>query len=231
LYNNPIMRAARFAASPQLYAAQALGSRFVEGWRNKAAEGGEITPTQSQMGQLMPSQETHTMPDGTEMAGATHEQAMLPDEEMEEDYVDFVVNQALTPEEQEFLNNELESNDTLSMIFDKVVEVASEFSGEGPVDGPGTGISDSIPARLSDGEFVFTADAVKVIGVEKLEDLMEAAEAQIDERITAYDGGYLNHKEDKNQPLSTLESQQTQSKVEEEMIESNPRLRYPVING
>ena len=80
------------------------------------------------------------------------------------------------------------------MIFDKVIEVASEFSGEGPVDGPGTEISDSIPARLSDGEFVFTADAVKVIGVEKLEELMEAAEAQYDERLTAYDGGEINAK-------------------------------------
>ena len=86
------------------------------------------------------------------------------------DYVDFVVEQALNPtEEQEYLNAELESNDTLSMIFDKVVEVASEFSGEGPVDGPGTGDrSDSIPARLSDGEFVFTAKATEEIGVETL---------------------------------------------------------------
>jgi hypothetical protein len=91
---------------------------------------------------------------------------MLPDEDMEEDYVDFVVNQALSDDEKEFLNTELESNNALSMIFDKVIEVAAEFSGEGPVDGPGTEISDSIPARLSDGEFVFTAEAVKVIGVE-----------------------------------------------------------------
>jgi len=156
------------------------------------AEGGA---TASQMNKLMGKEETHTMPDGTVMPGATHEEyeeSMLPDEEMEADYVDFVVDQALTPEEQEYLNTELESNDTLSMIFDKVVEVASEFSGEGPVDGPGTGISDSIPARLSDGEFVFTADAVQVIGVEKLEELMEAAEAQYDERLTAYDGGEID---------------------------------------
>ena len=168
------------------------------GARKKKAMGGEAlttpeeSPMSSQMGKLMGSS---TMPDGTEMAEDSQEKpAMIPDEEMEADYVDFVVNQALSPEEQEYLNTELESNDTLSMIFDKVVEVASEFSGEGPVDGPGTGISDSIPARLSDGEFVFTADAVKVIGVEKLEELMEAAEAQYDERLTAYDGGEINAK-------------------------------------
>lgn len=34
----------------------------------------------------------------------------------------------------------------------------------GPVDGPGTGTSDSVPARLSDGEFVFTAQAVRGAG-------------------------------------------------------------------
>jgi hypothetical protein len=34
----------------------------------------------------------------------------------------------------------------------------------GPINGPGTGTSDSIPAMLSDGEFVFTAKAVRNIG-------------------------------------------------------------------
>jgi hypothetical protein len=34
----------------------------------------------------------------------------------------------------------------------------------GPINGPGTGTSDSIPAMLSDGEFVFTANAVRGAG-------------------------------------------------------------------
>ena len=34
----------------------------------------------------------------------------------------------------------------------------------GEIAGPGTGTSDSIPARLSDGEFVMTADAVRGMG-------------------------------------------------------------------
>ena len=34
----------------------------------------------------------------------------------------------------------------------------------GEASGPGTGTSDSIPARLSDGEFVMTADAVREFG-------------------------------------------------------------------
>ena len=37
-------------------------------------------------------------------------------------------------------------------------------AGGGEVMGPGTGTSDSIPARLSDGEFVMTARAVKNAG-------------------------------------------------------------------
>jgi hypothetical protein len=34
----------------------------------------------------------------------------------------------------------------------------------GAINGPGTGTSDSIPAMLSDGEFVFTAKAVRNAG-------------------------------------------------------------------
>ena len=49
--------------------------------------------------------------------------------------------------------------------------------------GPGTGTSDSIPAFLSDGEFVMTANAVKGFGggnrqkgAQKLYSMMEKAE-------------------------------------------------------
>ena len=38
------------------------------------------------------------------------------------------------------------------------------LQGGGEITGPGTGTSDSIPARLSDGEFVMTADAVQGMG-------------------------------------------------------------------
>jgi hypothetical protein len=38
------------------------------------------------------------------------------------------------------------------------------FAVGGEVTGPGTGTSDSVPARLSDGEFVVTADAVRGAG-------------------------------------------------------------------
>lgn len=53
----------------------------------------------------------------------------------------------------------------------------------GPINGPGTGTSDSIPAMLSDGEFVFTAKAVRnmgggsrIEGAKKMYKMMKALE-------------------------------------------------------
>ncbi len=55
----------------------------------------------------------------------------------------------------------------------------------GEVEGPGTGTSDSVPARLSDGEFVMTAKAVRGagdgdrdIGAARMYDMMAELEAQ-----------------------------------------------------
>ncbi|CAB5220288.1 hypothetical protein UFOVP236_19 [uncultured Caudovirales phage] len=48
-----------------------------------------------------------------------------------------------------------------------------EVEGPGHVSGPGTGISDSIPARLSDGEYVIPADVVKHKGVEFFDKLLD----------------------------------------------------------
>jgi hypothetical protein len=72
-----------------------------------------------------------------------------------------------------------------------VIEVAQEFAGSGPVEGPGSGISDSIPARLSDGEFVFTAKAVEEIGADELMRMMKDAEANADKRLQAQYGGLV----------------------------------------
>jgi len=127
------------------------------------------------------------------------EPEMLPDEQMEQNFIDFVVGEALSPEEESMLNEQLEANPELSMLFDKVVEKASEFTGAGPVDGPGTGTSDDIPARLSDGEFVFTAKAVEQIGADNLMQMMKDAEAAYDaggEREAMQDGGEMQIDED-----------------------------------
>jgi hypothetical protein len=135
---------------------------------------------------------THMMPDGTEMPGATHEapeEDMAPDGEMEDEYLDFILEEALSEEEQSFLMEQLQTNTQLAMIFDKVIDVAQEFAGSGPVEGPGSGVSDSIPARLSDGEFVFTAEAVEVIGADNLMAMMKDAESQAQGRQGLAEGG------------------------------------------
>jgi len=166
-------------------------------------EGGEMSmDDQMKMAMDIDSEEkeTHTMPDGTVMPGATHEEYMkeqqLPDEQMEDNYLDFIVDEALSEEEEEMLMSKLEQDEQLSMLFDKVLEVASEFAGSGPVDGPGSGVSDSIPARLSDGEFVFTAKATEEIGADELMRMMKDAEANADKRQQVAVGGMLDSGEE-----------------------------------
>jgi len=117
------------------------------------------------------------------------EEDMLPDNEMEDEYLDFILDEALDNEEEDFLMDALQGNDRLSMIFDKVIDVAQEFAGSGPVEGPGSGVSDSIPARLSDGEFVFTAKAVDEIGADNLMAMMKDAEMKADDRQGLANGG------------------------------------------
>ena len=182
----------------------------------------------------MPMDETHMMPDGTEMPGATHEEyeSSMPDMEsdndMEDNYMDFIINEALEESEEQYLIEQLEANPELSMIFDKVLDVASEFAGSGPVEGPGSGVSDSIPARLSDGEFVFTAAAVEEIGADNLQQMMEAAEASADQRQPVAYGGYMNENKDdeynRRQPL-------TEEEQLLDMQRANPRRFYRPISG
>jgi len=202
------------------------------------AEGGEIN---EQMVDMMNEETpTHTMPDGTEMPGATHEEyeeMMIPDEQMEDDYTDFIIGESLTPEDEEYLLNALEQDDRLSMIFDQVVETASEFSGSGPVEGPGNERSDSIPARLSDGEFVMTAKAANEIGPDNLQGMMEQAEVEADdrERRIMKAGGYVEEEEENEEQeiVRAIQSKEAagrvmptslaDKKVNESMIALNPR--------
>ena len=114
---------------------------------------------------------------------------MESDDDMEDNYTRFIMEEALTEEEEEMLMSKLEQDEELSMLFDKVIDVAQEFAGSGPVEGPGSGVSDSIPARLSDGEFVFTAKATEQIGADELMRMMKDAEAAADERQGLAKGG------------------------------------------
>ena len=149
---------------------------------------------------------------------------MKSDSVMEDDYIDFVVSQSLNNDEQEMLMKELESNPELSTIFDKVLETASEFAGSGPVEGPGSAVSDSIPARLSDGEFVFTAKAANQIGVERLQSMMEDAEMQADAagRQNMKVGGEAKEEERDVYGRPIMESDKDEE-IKKAMLSVNPR--------
>jgi len=154
------------------------------------------------------------------------ETEMMPDEEMEENYVDFVISQTLSEEEQEFLNEQLEGNDKLSVIFDQVIEAASEFTGDGSVEGPGTGVSDDIPARLSDGEFVFTAKAVEEIGEDVLMSMMKEAEASVDGRQELNEGGTaMLEQPEVDQFGKPVDADIVEDDIRKGMLSTNPRLR------
>jgi hypothetical protein len=121
--------------------------------------------------------------------GMEDEMPMDEDMEDEEDYGDMdaiIDTSALSEEEEKVLDDAVEMHPELEGIIPKLV--ATEFTNDGEVEGPGTGTSDSIPALLSDGEFVFTAKAVKNIGVDKLRKMMKQAEE-------AYDAGIKSQEE------------------------------------
>lgn len=92
----------------------------------------------------------------------------------------------LSEEEEAVVDAAIEMYPELEAILPKMV--ATEFTEDGEVEGPGTGTSDSIPALLSDGEFVFTAKAVKHIGIDKLRKMMTQAEE-------AYDAGMVEQED------------------------------------
>ena len=125
------------------------------------------------------------------------ESEMKSDDDMEDGYTRFIMEEALSEDEEDMLMSKLEQDEELAMLFDKVIDVAQEFAGSGPVEGPGSGVSDSIPARLSDGEFVFTAKAVEEIGADELMRMMKDAEMKADERQQAYDGGLMGEELEK----------------------------------
>ena len=162
---------------------------------------GQPLPTEEEQMQSLMGEKTYSEEMQEELEPLPEKTEMNSDEEMEDGYLDFIINEALSDEEEAMLMNELQNNPQLSMLFDKVMDVAIEFSGSGPVEGPGSEVSDSIPARLSDGEFVFTAKAVDVIGADNLMSMMKQAEAKADERQPAQEGG-LMEEEDTAMPVA-----------------------------
>jgi len=127
-------------------------------------DGGEVTDEPMEIEELKPD------------VSMQMESAMMPGEEVETDAN--IDTSVLSSDEEQILEQALEQYPKLLEIISKMT--MKEFTGSGEVDGPGTGTSDSIPAMLSDGEFVFTAKSVKQIGVDKLRNQMKKAEEEYD---------------------------------------------------
>ena len=117
------------------------------------------------------------------------EEEDIPD--MEEDTMEdldvTVDTSMLTSQDEEILEEAISMHPELLDIIPKMILATNEFTGDGEVEGPGTGTSDSIPARLSDGEFVFTAKSVKHLGVDKLRKMMAKAENDYDKDMNVQD--------------------------------------------
>ena len=170
--------------------------------RSNYAEGSMLVPPEME---AVPEDTYDNIPP-EEMEEAMASQ--LPDGEMVEEYKTYVMTQALEGEEASYLQNALEADPQLRQIFDKVLVTASEFSGAGEVEGPGTGVSDSIPARLSDGEFVMTRKATDQIGAENLQTMMDEAER-------AYDGGLMSRRTVSNTDLEPSEEEDVKKMMRE----------------
>lgn len=155
------------------------------------AEGGEVEEEmimEDMSDEDMPVMEELETEDESLLQPMGMEDEMSMDDEMEdeEDYGDMdaiIDTSALSEEEEKVLDDAVEMHPELEGIIPKLV--ATEFTEDGEVEGPGTGTSDSIPALLSDGEFVFTAKAVKSLGVDKLRSMMKQAEESYDSGISS----------------------------------------------
>ena len=89
---------------------------FMSGGKLKYAEGSMLMPTE--MEGDMPEDTYNNIPEDEKEAA---EASQLPDAEMEEDYVGYVLGESLDTEEQEYLMGVLETDERLSGIFDKVM--------------------------------------------------------------------------------------------------------------
>ena len=197
--------------------------------RQGKQEGGSLMVPPEMEGMMADDMPVDTYPNIPPEEMAAAQASQLPDAEMEDKYMDFVVNESLDSEEQSYLMNALEADPMLSQIFDKVLMTASEFTGAGEVEGPGTGVSDSIPARLSDGEFVFTKKATDQIGADNLQMMMDDAERAFDGgemRMPKQEGGMMMYKQKDEDPLAYEKI--AQDEIKKNMLRAN---RAPSLLG
>lgn len=199
-----------FMFEGRVYNTEIKDKKYSGGKMKKYAEGSMLVPPEME---AMASEADVPVDTYPNIPPEEMDQAMasqLPDEEMMQEYIDFVVDESLEDEEKDYLMNALSQDPQLSQIFDKVVETASEFSGSGFVDGPGSGVSDSIPARLSAGEFVITKKATDQIGPENLQKMMDDAER-------AYDGGLMSRRTMDTTSYDTISDEE----IRKQMLDAN----------
>ena len=216
----------------------------LQNFRTTANEGGKF-PDLNEDGKITQAdilkgrgvfQEGGSMDD--QMIMAMTVKPMESDDKMEDNYTKFIMEEALTEEEEDMLVSKLEQDEQLAVLFDKVIDVAQEFAGSGPVEGPGSGVSDSIPARLSDGEFVFTAKATEEIGADELMRMMKDAEAAADKRQgMAHGGTHMDSGEEQilsdiarpqvvNQGTNVLEEDEMSKTIKDNMVNPNVQNDY-----
>ena len=173
--------------------------------RKNKAEGSMMMPPEGMPVDTYPNIPADEMDEAIE--------SQLPDAEMEENYISYIMEESLNDDEQDYLVNVLQKDPRLSDILDKVITVASEFSGAGEVEGPGTGVSDSIPARLSDGEFVFTKKATDQLGADNLQRMMDDAERAYDGGVMMAEGGMMDEED--------LKMSKTKEEIDKLMMGAN----------
>lgn len=122
------------------------------------ADGGEIAED------MMPEGEALLAPTGEEMSG------------YDESFTTSMEFPALADVLGDDRYMELESAMAKFPVVREVAEMAT-YQADGYVEGQGGPTSDDVPARLSDGEYVFSAAAVQAIGLENLERMHEEAKA------------------------------------------------------
>lgn len=181
----------KYEAAKNVKPKMALGGQVVEKYAQQpdyqAYAEGDVVEEEDMKEEEVPMEEEVSMEEDISLLEPMGMEEEVPmEEDEEEDYGDMdaiIDTSALSDEEEKILDDAVDMHPELEAIIPKLV--ATEFTDKGEVEGPGTGTSDSIPALLSDGEFVFTAKAVKNIGVDKLRKMMKKAEQDYDAGISS----------------------------------------------
>lgn len=125
-------------------------------------------------------QQTQMFYDQAVAAGMSEEQAMLLAGTLKKDLYDaikktpaIVLNTKAAHAAVKSLQAAIDSikGKTVYVTVKTIYETETKLATGGLVTGPGTGTSDSIPAKLSNGEFVMNAQAVKTYGVDFMNSL------------------------------------------------------------